>query len=111
MLSRLAAENRLIEGEFRPGRVDREWTDDGVLRMVRRRSLARVRQDVEPVEPAVLGRFTTLWQGVTSRRGEVSMRCSTSSNTSRARRFRRRFWRARFLPPGSPITRLAIWTR
>jgi len=70
VLSRLAAENRLIEGEFRPGRIDREWTDDGVLRMVRRRSLARVRKDVEPVEPAVLGRFTTLWQGVTSpRRG------------------------------------------
>src|SRR6185503_10032104 len=70
VLSRLAAENRLIEGEFRPGRIDREWTDDEVLRMVRRRSLARVRKDVEPVEPAVLGRFTTLWQGVTSpRRG------------------------------------------
>ena len=70
VLSRLTAENRLIEGEFRPGRVDREWTDDGVLRMVRRRSLAHAMKDVEPVEQAVLGRFATLWQGVaTPRRG------------------------------------------
>jgi ATP-dependent Lhr-like helicase len=70
VLSRLTGEHRLIEGEFRPGRADREWTDEGVLRMVRRRSLARVRQDVEPVEQSVLGRFATLWQGVASpRRG------------------------------------------
>jgi len=70
VLARLTTEKRLIEGEFRPGHVDREWTDDGVLRMVRRRSLARVRQDVEPLDHSVLGRFTTLWQGVTSpRRG------------------------------------------
>ncbi len=68
VLTRLAAANRLLEGEFRPGGVDREWTDEGVLRMIRRRSLASVRRDVEPVEHAVLGRFTATWHGVAARR-------------------------------------------
>src|SRR5207302_4372600 len=59
LLVRLTAEARLVEGEFRPGGTRREWTDAGVLRMIRRRSLARLRQEVEPVEQPVLGRFTT----------------------------------------------------
>jgi ATP-dependent Lhr-like helicase len=33
--------------------------------MLRRRSLARLRREVEPVEPAALGRFLPLWHGVT----------------------------------------------
>jgi ATP-dependent Lhr-like helicase len=64
VLLRLTAEGRLIEGEFRPGGTRREWTDAGVLRMLRRRSLARLRQEVEPVDQAVLGRFATTWQGI-----------------------------------------------
>jgi ATP-dependent Lhr-like helicase len=36
-----------------------------VLRNIRRRSLARLRLEVEPVEPAVLARLVTRWQGVT----------------------------------------------
>src|SRR5437879_4206778 len=36
--------------------------------MIRRRSLARLRQEVEPVEQPVLGRFTTTWQGIVKRR-------------------------------------------
>src|SRR5437762_11235751 len=67
-LTRLALEGRLVEGEFRPGGTRREWTDAGVLRMLRRRSLARLRQEVEPVEHAALGRPATAWQGVTRRR-------------------------------------------
>jgi ATP-dependent Lhr-like helicase len=39
-----------------------------VLRTLRRRSLARLRHEIEPVEPAVLGRLITAWQGVTRRR-------------------------------------------
>jgi ATP-dependent Lhr-like helicase len=35
------------------------------LQTIRRRSLAKLRKDVEPVEPAVLGRLVTTWQGVT----------------------------------------------
>jgi ATP-dependent Lhr-like helicase len=68
VLRRLAAEGRLVEGEFRPGGTGREWTDAVVLRMLRRRSLAKLRQEVEPVDQAVLGRFVTTWQGVVKRR-------------------------------------------
>ena len=67
-LKRLVALGKLIEGEFRPGGKGREWCDAGVLRALRRRSLARVRHEVEPVEPATLGRLITTWQGVTRRR-------------------------------------------
>ena len=59
VLARLTMEGRLVEGEFRPGGTRREWTDAGVLRMLRRRSLAKLRQEIEPVDQAILGRFTT----------------------------------------------------
>jgi len=68
ILIRLVSEGRLVEGEFRPGGSEREWTDPGVLRMLRSRSLAKLRHEVEPVDPAVLGRFVTTWHGVVRRR-------------------------------------------
>jgi len=68
VLTRLTGDDRLLEGEFRPGGTRREWTDAGVLRMIRRRSLAKLRQEVEPVDQAVLGRFATTWQGIVKRR-------------------------------------------
>ena len=68
VLMRLALEGRLVEGEFRPGGTRREWTDAGVLRMLRRKSLAKLRHEIEPVDQAVLGRFTTTWQGIVKRR-------------------------------------------
>src|SRR5206468_1665555 len=68
VLVRLTGEGRLVEGEFRPGGLTREWTDAGVLRMLRRRSLAKLRREVEPVDQPVLGRFTTTWQGIVRRR-------------------------------------------
>jgi ATP-dependent Lhr-like helicase len=68
ILLRLSADGRLVEGEFRPGGTRREWTDAGVLRMLRRRSLAKLRHEVEPVDQAVLGRFATTWQGIVKRR-------------------------------------------
>jgi ATP-dependent Lhr-like helicase len=71
VLARLSADGRLLEGEFRPGGSGREWSDAGVLRMLRRRSLARLRHEVEPVEQSTLGRFTTTWQGVVRRRRGV----------------------------------------
>ena len=70
LLRRLAADERLVEGEFRPGGTGREWVDADVLRSVRRRSLARLRQEVEPVEADALGRFAVAWHGIGSgRRG------------------------------------------
>ncbi len=64
VLRRLGEAGTLVRGEFRPDGVEREWCDPEVLRMLRRRSLARLRRDVEPVEPAALGRFLPAWQGV-----------------------------------------------
>ena len=66
-LKRLAASGRVAEGEFRPGGHGNEWCDAEVLRRIRHRSLAAARREVEPVEPAALGRFLPVWQGVGSR--------------------------------------------
>jgi ATP-dependent Lhr-like helicase len=68
LLKELAAAGRLLEGEFRPGGAGREWCDPEVLQAIRRRSLAKLRREVEPVEPAALGRLITSWQGVVRRR-------------------------------------------
>src|SRR4029079_4081354 len=46
----------------------REWCDAEVLQTTRRRSLARLRKEVEPVEPPVLARLVTTWQGLVRRR-------------------------------------------
>jgi ATP-dependent Lhr-like helicase len=63
-LGRLLATGTLVRGEFRPSGTEREWCDPEVLRMLRRRSLARLRREVEPVDPETLGRFLPAWQGV-----------------------------------------------
>jgi ATP-dependent Lhr-like helicase len=63
-LARLAEEGRLVEGEFLPGGRGREWCDPEVLRAIKQRSLAHLRRQVEPVEPAALGRFLVEWQGL-----------------------------------------------
>ncbi len=67
-LERLAAAGRVVEGEFLPAGRTREWCDAEVLRSLKRRSLARLRREVEPVLPAALGRFSADWQGVRSPR-------------------------------------------
>ena len=64
VLDALVAEGALVRGEFRPGGSDREWCDPEVLRQLRRRSLAVLRAEVEPVDGAALGRFLPAWQGV-----------------------------------------------
>jgi ATP-dependent Lhr-like helicase len=64
-LTRLAEEDRVIEGEFLPGGRTREWCDVEVLKALKRRSLAKLRKEVEPVEPAAFARFLLEWQNVT----------------------------------------------
>jgi ATP-dependent Lhr-like helicase len=65
---------KLVEGEFRPGGSGQEWCDSGVLRALRQKSLARLRKEVEPVEPAALGRLYLNWQHVESpRRGRNAL--------------------------------------
>ena len=63
-LRRLEENGRVVVGDFRPGGVTSEWCDDGVLRVVRRRSLAALRREVEPVDPQTLGRFLPAWHGI-----------------------------------------------
>ncbi|HYC59738.1 MAG TPA: DEAD/DEAH box helicase [Thermoanaerobaculia bacterium] len=67
-LARYVERGRLIEGEFRPGGTQREWCESEVLRIVRRRSLAKLRKEAEPVDPPQLARLFTNWQGVTKKR-------------------------------------------
>ena len=67
----MLAAGTLLRGEFRPGGVEREWCDPEVLRLLRRRSLARLRREIEPVEPQALARFLPRWQGVGERRSGV----------------------------------------
>ncbi|MFJ5699129.1 ATP-dependent helicase [Arthrobacter sp. NPDC093139] len=121
-LKRLAADGRVVEGEFRPhiepaaesipdesGRqsdggfgaaegddhsgadshpgavppstvvlpAHNEWCDAEVLRKLRRRSLAALRAEVEPVDATAYGRFLPAWQNVRSpgtRRGQPALR-------------------------------------
>ncbi|GGO93051.1 DEAD/DEAH box helicase [Nocardioides phosphati] len=70
-LTRLSGEGRVLEGEFRPAGAGSEWCDAEVLRRLRRRSLARLRAEVEPVDPEALGRFLPHWQGVTRIKGAL----------------------------------------
>ena len=60
-----AAAGRVVEGEFLPGGRGTEWCDAEVLRLLRRRCLARLRKEAEPARPPVaLARLLPAWQGV-----------------------------------------------
>jgi len=63
-LSRLEQSGRVVQGAFRPGGEGREWVDQGVLKRLKRRSLALLRSEIEPVEQGALARFEVAWQGV-----------------------------------------------
>jgi ATP-dependent Lhr-like helicase len=70
----LLGEGRVVRGEFRPDGVEREWCDDDVLRQLRRRSLAALRREVEPVDAVTLARFLPRWHGIgSSRRGTEAL--------------------------------------
>ncbi|MFF5506445.1 DEAD/DEAH box helicase [Streptomyces roseolus] len=61
-LQRLAASGRVVQGEFHPSGIGQEWCDAAVLRRLRRRSLAALRHELEPVPPAALATFLPQWQ-------------------------------------------------
>ena len=67
-LRALEAGDRIVRGEFRPDGVEREWCEVDVLRQLRRRSLAALRREVEPVEPEALARFLPAWHGIPAQR-------------------------------------------
>lgn len=66
-LRRLERTGVLVQGRLRPdvlGGTGDEFCDADVLRQLRRRSLAALRAEVEPVAPQALGVFLPRWQGV-----------------------------------------------
>ncbi len=67
-LHRLAAAGRVVQGEFHPAGIGQEWCDAQVLRRLRRRSLAALREELEPVPPAALAAFLPQWQHVAAPR-------------------------------------------
>ncbi len=64
VLRQLESRGRVDVGAFRPGGQGREWVDREVLRRLKRRSLAALRSEIEPVAPSALAAFTVTWQGV-----------------------------------------------
>jgi ATP-dependent Lhr-like helicase len=68
-LRRLVSAGRVVEGELLPtesggGIHGLDYCDAEVLRLLRRRSLAALRSEVEPVDQRDLARFLPGWQGV-----------------------------------------------
>ncbi len=78
VLQRLQQQRRLSSGEFlpevlrTPGAVGVEWVDAQVLRTIRARSLAALREEIEPVSAQVYGVFLPSWQNVRSLSVRVS---------------------------------------
>jgi ATP-dependent Lhr-like helicase len=66
VLSRLAADGRLVRGEFSAEATGDQWCDADVLRILRRRSLAALRAQVEPVSTSAYARFLPGWHQVGS---------------------------------------------
>ncbi|MGA8546847.1 MAG: crosslink repair DNA glycosylase YcaQ family protein, partial [Mycobacterium sp.] len=66
VLGRLAADGRLVRGEFSAEATGDQWCDADVLRILRRRSLAALRAQVEPVGTSAYARFLPSWQQVGS---------------------------------------------
>ena len=64
-LDALSAQGRLLAGCFSPGEEARtEWCDPKVMRRIKRRTLAKLRGEVEPVEAHAVGRFLPAWHGL-----------------------------------------------
>ena len=60
----LVGDGRLLKGGFRPGGAGgHEFCDAEVLRVARRRCLAALRKEVEPVDAAALAGFLPAWHG------------------------------------------------
>ncbi len=81
LLEALEDAGSLVRGEFRSGGDGFEWCDREVLRQIKRRTLAKLRREAEPVDGAALARFLGRWQGV----DQGSASASRPAQRSRAR--------------------------
>jgi ATP-dependent Lhr-like helicase len=79
VLGRMAADGKLVRGEFADGAAvattsaeaaarSEQWCDADVLKILRRRSLAALRAQIEPVSTDAYARFLPEWQHVGSAR-------------------------------------------
>jgi ATP-dependent Lhr-like helicase len=66
VLGRMSVDGKLVRGEFVAAPDADQWCDAEVLRILRRRSLAALRAQVEPVSTAAYARFLPAWQQVGS---------------------------------------------
>ncbi|HLZ94119.1 MAG TPA: DEAD/DEAH box helicase [Candidatus Dormibacteraeota bacterium] len=66
-LAALVDKGEVIAGEFRNSTRGREHCHPEVLRLMRRRSLAALRREVESVPPDAMARFLPEWHGIGSR--------------------------------------------
>ncbi|PAY24125.1 ATP-dependent helicase [Dietzia natronolimnaea] len=80
VLDRLTSSGALLAGEFRPGATGPEWCDAEVLRHIRRRSLAALRSQIEPVSHSALGRFLPGWQSLGTGAGSGAGGSATGSH-------------------------------
>ncbi len=88
-LAALETDGRVVHGEFRPDGVEREWCDVDVLRQLRRRSLASLRREVEPVEPDAYARFALAWHGIHTGSAPRRRRSGRSARAAAGRTDRR----------------------
>ncbi|HLU48693.1 MAG TPA: DEAD/DEAH box helicase, partial [Planctomycetota bacterium] len=63
-LESLESRGKVVRGAFLPNGSGEEWCDASVLQTLKRRALARLRAEIEPVEPAAFARFALAWQGI-----------------------------------------------
>ena len=63
-LAQLVARGEIVAGEFRKAAEGREYCHPEVLRLLRRRSLAALRREIESVPPEAIGRFLPAWHGI-----------------------------------------------
>jgi len=68
LLRAMHVDGKLLEGEFRPSGIHREWCDPEILQKIRRKTLARLRREVVPAEQTAFAQLLAKWQGVTTRR-------------------------------------------
>jgi len=64
VLRALERAGALVLGELRPGGTEPEWCDAEVLRRLKRRTLARLRNEVAAVDPTAFARFLPRWHGL-----------------------------------------------
>ncbi|MGB8404058.1 MAG: ATP-dependent helicase, partial [Mycobacterium sp.] len=70
VLNRMVLDGKLIRGEFIESTgPEQQWCDATVLKILRRRSLAALRAQIEPVSTAAYARFLSAWQQVGDARG------------------------------------------